>query len=173
MKTHWNYRFRPLSLSIFFFLVMPILIQAEEGKAGVIKNGSKVSIEYTLVLEDGTVINSNVGQEPLIYTQGEKQILPALERELVGLRTDDTKKVKLSPEEAYGPVHPDLFKEVEPEVIPEDARQEGLLLEVRGADEKTLTARVHEVHKDKIILDFNHPLAGKTLQFDVHVTDVQ
>jgi FKBP-type peptidyl-prolyl cis-trans isomerase len=72
----------------------------------VVKDGSTVSIEYTLKLDDGSTADTNVGGEPLVYVQGEQQILPALEDKLAGMKADESRTVVLSPEEGYGPGPP-------------------------------------------------------------------
>jgi|GEM_PF-6251319 len=80
---------------------------------GAIKDGSKVSIEYTLKLNDGSLVDSNAGKDPLTYTQGGGQILPALEKQLAGLKVGDTKNVQLTAAEGYGEVDPKAFREVD------------------------------------------------------------
>jgi FKBP-type peptidyl-prolyl cis-trans isomerase 2 len=138
-----------------------------------IKNGSRVSIEYTLTLDDDSVADTNVGGDPLVYEHGAGQILPALEAQLEGLSVDDTRQIKLSAAEGYGPVHGELFQTIKPELLPEDARQVGtrLVSEDENGDKKHL--RVHEVHADKIVLDFNHELAGRALLFDVKILAIE
>ena len=137
-----------------------------------IKNGSTVSIEYTLSLDDGTQVDGNVGADPLVYTQGGGEILPSLELALEGLEPEDMKKVKLSPDQGYGPMDENAFHSVSPDRIPEEARQEGALLMASGDQGQQRPIRVHEIHDDRIILDFNHPLAGQNLNFDVRIIAV-
>ena len=146
---------------------------AEDEETKVIEDGSSVSIEYTLKLDDGTTADSNEGQDPLTYTQGSSQILPALEEALLGHAVGDTKEVKLTAEQGYGPVNPEAFQEVELEMVPEDARTEGVTLVATGPDGQQQPIRVHEVREETIILDFNHPLAGQALNFDVKVLAIE
>ena len=138
-----------------------------------IKSGSRVSLEYTLTLDDGTVADTNVGENPLVYQHGGGQILPALEAQLEGLEADATKEIKISAVEGYGPVHSELFQTIKPELLPEEARQVGtrLISEDENGQKKHL--RVHEVHADKVVLDFNHELAGQDLSFDVKVLGIE
>lgn len=147
---------------------------AGEGQeeAKMITDGSHVSIEYTLTLADGTVVDTNKGQDPLTYTQGGGQILPALEKELAGLKVSDSKNVKLSAADGYGEIDPKAFQEVEIDRIPEDARKVGALLVAGGPGGEQRPIRVAEVHEDKVLLDFNHPLAGQALVFDVTIVGV-
>ncbi|MEQ8765783.1 MAG: peptidylprolyl isomerase [Planctomycetota bacterium] len=138
-----------------------------------IQEGSKVSLEYTLKLDDGTTADTNVGGEPLKYQHGAGEILPALEEKLAGLGTDETKTVTLPPEHGYGPVDPSAFQEVAPDVIPEEARQVDARLVAQDASGAQRPVRVDQVHDDKIVLDLNHPLAGRTLHFEVKILAVE
>ncbi len=134
-----------------------------------IKDGSKVSIEYTLTLDDGSKVDTNVGQDPLVYTQGEGEIIPGLEKAMVGLGAGDTKSVRVEAKDGYGESSPDALKEIDAEQVPEDARQEGAMLTAQG---HAAPIRVSEIRGDKIILDFNHPLAGKDLNFAVKILSI-
>lgn len=162
-----------VALSALFLYLSSGVLHAEEKQ--VITEGSKVSLEYTLALDSGEVIggNSGDGQEPLVYTQGNSEILPALEAELNGLAEGDQKQVTLEPGEAYGEVNPQAFQEVPLEQIPENARRPDQLLIMQDQQGNKQQIRVAEVREDSALLDLNHPLAGKTLHFDVKIVDVQ
>jgi FKBP-type peptidyl-prolyl cis-trans isomerase SlyD len=137
-----------------------------------VEDGKLVSIEYTLRLDDQSVVESNVGQEPLQYTQGSHEIIPGLEQALAGLNVGDTRQVTVSAEDAYGPVDPEGFHEVDKQVVPEGVQVGAILVATDpGGEERHL--RVHEVRENSIIVDMNHPLAGKTLVFDVKVLAVE
>ena len=136
-------------------------------------DGKRVSLEYTLTLEDQTVIDTNVGKTPLVYTHGTQQIVPGLEKQLAGLKTGDTKKVEVSPEEGYGEADPNRFQEVPTENIPEEARSVGKKLQGQGPDGQLMFAQVTEVKEKTVIVDLNHPLAGKKLFFDVKVLKIE
>lgn len=137
-----------------------------------IENGKQVAIEYSVFSDDNTQIDSNVGKDPLIFLFGAHQILPALEEALRGLEVGDNKEVTLIPEHAYGDVNPHAFKKVAAKLIPEDLRFEGALLVVSDEQFGEMLIRVDSVQGEEVILDFNHPLAGKTLKFDVKVLDI-
>ena len=138
-----------------------------------IEEGSTVSIEYTLTLDDGTTADTNVGDDPLVYSQGRQEILPALEEALVGLEIGDTKTVSLTAEEGYGVVDPEGFQEVTPDLVPDDARTVGTMLVASDGEGNEQPIRVHEVGEDKIVLDFNHPLAGQALTFDIKIVAIE
>jgi FKBP-type peptidyl-prolyl cis-trans isomerase 2 len=157
---------------MFSVTLVPMAALAEE-EAKAITSGSKVGIEYTLKLADGTTADSNVGGEPLVYTSGDEMILPALEAALMGLEKGDSKELTLAPEDAYGPVRPELEREIPTEKIPEDGRHEGAVLMSEGPNGQAALVRVKEVKEDVILLDLNHPLAGQALHFDVKVLSVE
>ena len=138
-----------------------------------IGDGKLVSLEYTLTLEDKTVFDTNVGKDPLIYTHGTKQLIPGLEKRIVGLKVGDTKKVEIPPEEGYGPVDPNRFQEVPKENIPEQALGVGKKLQGRGPDGQMIFAQVTEVKDKTVIVNMNHPLAGQKLFFDVKVLKIE
>jgi FKBP-type peptidyl-prolyl cis-trans isomerase 2 len=138
-----------------------------------IKDGSRVSFEYTVSDETGNVIDSNKGEQPVTYTQGQQQIISSLEQGLSGMTVYEEKSIRLKPEEAYGPINPGGFKEVPKSEIPAAGQKVGAVLSARGTTGEDVVIRVSEVKDDTVVLDFNHPLAGKTLKFDVKVIDIQ
>lgn len=153
-------------------LIFAAPLQAQED-ALVIQDGSTVSIEYTLKLTDGSTADSNVGGEPLVYVQGEQQILPALEAQLLGMKADESREVTLTPEEGYGPVQPEGFQTVPLDIIPEDARHEGARLMGQGPQGEPIHAKVTEINEDSAVVDLNHPLAGETLHFAVRIVSIE
>ncbi|MDD5559638.1 peptidylprolyl isomerase [Candidatus Methylomirabilis sp.] len=138
-----------------------------------IQNGSTVKLEYRLSDEKGAVLDTNEGQEPLIYTQGQGQIIPGLEKALNGLRVGDTKHVVVKPDEAYGPIRPEAFVEIPKERIPEKMQTVGAHLVAQTKDGQPMHAFVKEVKEKTVVLDTNHPLAGKALTFDVKIVEVE
>lgn len=138
-----------------------------------IEKGKQVGIEYSVYLEDGMKVDSNEGENPLTFLQGSGQILPSLEEALNGMEEGQNKKVELTPEKSYGYVDPEAFKEVDSAVIPDNLRYKGALLGVQDQNGEQYLVRVHEVAEEKTVIDFNHPLAGHTLTFDIKVISVQ
>jgi FKBP-type peptidyl-prolyl cis-trans isomerase SlyD len=134
-----------------------------------LENGQKISLEYTVFLEDGTKIDSNIGEPPLVFVLGAHQVFPALELSLIGMDIGDVKQITLKPEEAYGPIISDAYREVSLETLPETYRQVGAVLGIQDPSGGVYPIRVHEIKDQKAVLDFNHPLAGKSLRFDLKV----
>lgn len=130
-----------------------------------------VSLHYTLRLDDQKVIDSSAENGPLEFIQGRSQIIPGLERALYGMEVGDVMDVKIAPADAYGELDPDAFQSVPLDVFPEGlALTQGMGLRMR--DEETgevVHAFVAEMLPDKVLLTFNHPLAGEELFFHVQV----
>ncbi len=137
-----------------------------------IEKGSSVQLEYALKDEAGAVLDSNKGRDPLRYTHGARQIIPGLERELVGLHQGDEKRVTVKPEDAYGAQNPAAQAEVPKAAIPAAALKIGARLLARNPAGEARPVVVKEIREQTVVLDLNHPLAGKTLFFDVKVLDV-
>ena len=148
--------------------------QSQEKPAGpAIQNGSKVQLEYTLKDGTGAVLESNKGQDPLTYTQGEDQIIPALEKALNGMHAGDQKEVTVAPADGYGELDPKAVTEVPKELLPPGSLTVGAELVAQSRGGGSRLVRVKEVKEKTVIIDLNHPLAGKTLRFDVKVLDVE
>jgi FKBP-type peptidyl-prolyl cis-trans isomerase SlyD len=145
---------------------------AQTPPARTVENGSNVSIEYTLKDEGGQVLDTNKGKSPLTFTQGQQQIIPGLERELVGMHAGEEKKVVVKPEDGYGPVMPNAQTEVPKDSVPKEGLKVGTPLMARSGSGETRPVVVKEIKENTVVLDLNHPLAGKTLFFDVKVLGV-
>ncbi|MBI1941279.1 MAG: peptidylprolyl isomerase [Acidobacteria bacterium] len=138
-----------------------------------VSTGKEVSIEYTLKLADQSVVDTNVGAEPLTYTHGTKQIIPGLEKALEGMAVGESKQVEVAPEESYGVPDASAYREVRKDHVPPEAMHVGAQLQGRSQSGDVVQARVAMLKEETVILDFNHPLAGKTLYVDVKVLNVQ
>lgn len=148
--------------------------QAPAPTPAAVQNGSTVSLEYTLKDEGGQVLDTNKGATPLVFVQGQRQIISGLERELVGMRPGEEKKVVVSPEDGgYGPVVPGAQQEVPKDAIPKEGLKVGTQLTARSGSGEARPVTVKEIKETTVVLDFNHPLAGKTLFFDVKILGVQ
>ena len=149
-------------------------VSAQTEKGGnVVRGGATVSLEYTLSGEDGNVIESNKGNEPLKYTHGQNEMIRGLEKELAGMKVGGTKQVRVKPEDAYGPVDPTAFREVPKEELPPEALKVGTTLTARDERGQTARVKVHQIKEKTLVMDMNHPLAGKTLTFDVKILDIK
>lgn len=137
-----------------------------------IQNGSKVTMHYKLTV-DGETIDTSEGKDPLQYVQGEGQIIPGLEKELEGLDKGAKKQVAIPPESGYGHHDPAAMQKVSRSSFA-DADNLKVGSTVRGqAGDQMFMAVVTAITTDEITLDMNHPLAGKTLNFDIEVVNVE
>jgi FKBP-type peptidyl-prolyl cis-trans isomerase SlyD len=139
----------------------------------VVQDGQIVSLEYTLKVKD-EVLDSSKGEEPLEFLQGVGNIIPGLERALYGMKLGDSKTVVVSPEDAYGAFNDEAFTSVPRADFPEDiALEKGTELNVTDEDGEEATAYVDSFDDQSVRLDFNHPLAGAELHFDVKVVGLR
>ncbi len=136
-----------------------------------IKKGSKVKFDYTLTV-DGKVQDTSSGRGPLEYTHGAGQIIQGLEEVLEAMNVGDKKTVEIKAEKAYGPVLEQAIKRVPKEAIMNaDQLKIGDMVGASNAGH-TFRAVVKEISDKEITLDFNHPLAGKDLTFEVEIKEI-
>lgn len=133
---------------------------------------STVSVNYTGRLEDGTVFDSslNPGREPLSATLGQGSLIPGFEKGLLGMSIGESKTVNIPCTDAYGELNEQLVAEVPKDRVPEDVT-EGQMLQTM-TQQGPMNVVVKEVKEDVVILDANHPLAGKDLIFDLEVVSI-
>ena len=138
-----------------------------------IENGKKVQFHYTLTVDE-QVVQTSEGQQPLFYTHGSGEIIPGLASELEGMNAGEEKSVVVSAESAYGKVNPDAFKELPKSSLPDGLDPEkDMMLQAHSPEGKEILVRISDVKEESIIIDLNHPLAGKDLKFDVKVVSVE
>ena len=138
-----------------------------------VQSDQVVSMEYTLKV-DGEVIDTSEGQEPLDFLAGHHNVILGLENEMLGMKVGDSKQVILSPANGYGEYDDQAFTEVERSEFPDDVPiKPGLEMHLTDDDGEPVYARVASVNGDRVRLDFNHPLAGKELHFNVKVVGLR
>lgn len=166
---------RTLKLAATFVALAASTVFAQTpAPAPSVQNGSTVMLEYTLKSDGGEVLDSNKGGKPLVFVQGQQQIISGLERELVGMRPGEEKKVVVKAEDGgYGPVVPGAQQEVPKDAIPKEGLTVGTVLTARSGSGETRPVVVKEIKENTVVIDYNHPLAGRTLHFDVKVLSVQ
>lgn len=136
--------------------------------------GCEVGLDYVMRLEDGRVLDASSPHAPLRYVHGEGQIFRSLERALEGLEEGARRQIVLPPEEAFGEHDPAGIDTVPRRAFPEDVELErGQELMLQGPDGDVIPFSIVEVQGDQVVIDLNHPLAGKTLHFDVTVREVR
>lgn len=136
-----------------------------------VSNGKVISLEYTVKLENDQVVDTNVGKEPLTYTQGTNQIIPGVEAAVEGLEIGQAKQAVVPPTAGYGERDPNALHEISKEKVPENITV-GTQLHGKDANGRDVRPIVSAINEDTVLLDFNHPLAGKTLYFDLKVVNI-
>ena len=139
-------------------------------------HGDTVRIHYTGTVSDGTVFDSAVcgGRVPLAVTLGAGDAIPGVEEALIGMTVGEQKTVTVPPEKAYGEYNPNIVIEYPRESIPGDMELfVGQQLKITTQNDKSFIGRVHEIRDDNVVLDGNHPLAGKALKFDLELVDIE
>ena len=138
-----------------------------------IAQNAVAAFHYTLTDDQNEVIDSSAGRDPLTYLHGSSQIVPGLEKQMEGRSVGDKFSVDVAPEEGYGVHHPELMQEVPREAFQgvEDI-QPGMQFQGRGPQGE-INVTVSKIEDDKVFIDGNHPLAGKTLHFAIEVTAVR
>lgn len=157
-------------------LLMATLLAADSGfpkdpsteTAPTIADGMKVTLDYTLILPDQTVLESTVGQEPISYLHGNREILPGLEKAMTGMKAGEKKRITLSPDEAYGPYDEKKKVTVSKDQVPPDSKVGTRLRSPDGRE-----AKIVAMEGNSVVVDLNHPLAGKPLVFEVKIVKVE
>lgn len=138
-----------------------------------VKSGDKIKVHYTGKLEDGTVFDSSKGRQPLEFNVGLGQVIPGFEKGVMGMEIGDSKTVVIPPEQAYGNVREELIADVNKGDFPDNIEPEiGKKLQIEQDDGSKLHVTITRVGDEKVTLDANHPLAGKTLTFDIELLEI-
>ena len=151
--------------------------------------GSVVLVDYVGTLDNGDMFDTSVKEEaekaniynaqrnytPLRVVVGQKQVIPGFEEALMGMKVGDSKTVALSPEKAYGQVNENLIQKVPIDMFKKSGMQPevGTMVQFQSRDGRPVSALIQEVKEDSVLVDMNHPLAGKTLNFKLTVNQIQ
>jgi len=135
-----------------------------------VKSGDKIKVHYTGKLEDGQVFDSSRNREPFEFTVGSGNVIPGFEAGVIGMEVGQEKSITIQPEHGYGQRRDELVAEVTKDVFPENIKPEiGQHLQMEQANGEAINVVISNIDGDKVTLDANHPLAGKTLIFDVEL----
>jgi FKBP-type peptidyl-prolyl cis-trans isomerase 2 len=137
-----------------------------------IENGKVVSVHYVGKFTDGEVFDSSEGREPLQFEVGSGQLIPGFESAIIGKVVGDKVTANITPEEGYGLVREDLIVSVPLDKMPGDV-EVGQALEAQGDNGQSAQVFVKEINEDTVVIDGNHPLAGKDLVFEIEVVEIQ
>lgn len=134
---------------------------------------STVKVHYTGKLADGEVFDTSDGKEPIEFTLGQGQLIPGFEKGLIDMKLNEKKTINMTKDEAYGEVNETLIQEVKKTDLPQDMEPKvGMGLVSKSPDGQEINLMVVEVKEETIVIDGNHPLAGRDLIFDLEVVEI-
>lgn len=143
------------------------------GKKTIAKEGRAVQVHYKGTFEDGTIFDSSYDRgETIGFTVGAGEMIPGFDAAVNGMKVGETKTVVIEPEMAYGDHNPEGIQAVPKGSFPEDFEfEQGLVIEgnVQG---QPVRGVINQVEEEVVVIDFNHPMAGKNLNFDIELVNV-
>lgn len=135
---------------------------------------TRVELNFALKLEDGQVVDSNFDRPPVSFEVGDGKLLPGFESRLFGLSAGDEASFELSANDAFGPHNEDNIQRFDIEQFANsDELEPGLVLNFTDAAKGEVPGVIKAINDDQVEVDFNHPLAGRTLLFDVKIHKVE
>jgi peptidylprolyl isomerase len=138
-----------------------------------VKTGDAIRVHYNGRLENGEMFDSSEGREPMAFTVGKGQLIKGFEDAVIGMAEGETKTVTISPDDAYGDKKDDAYVELPKDKKPEDLELElGMQIRLVDPQGQTHIGLVDAILDEVVRIDLNHPLAGKTLVFDIHVVGI-
>jgi peptidylprolyl isomerase len=159
-------------MTIPLFLQQQILKSKEQGMT-LAKNGDTVTVHYTGTLADGSIFDSTAGEEPMVFTLGDGELIEGFEEAILNMSVGEKKTVTLAPEKAYGERDEEMVIEVPRTEMPADLDLEvGDELEVTDEDDEPMLVTVSQLSEETVTLDGNPPLAGETLTFEIELVAI-
>lgn len=159
-----------------FLLILDTFVSDQDSKVRLdmtlsVDSGTIVTLHFALVLEDGHVIDSNFEAKAATFTVGDGNLLPGFESSLMGLVGGDEREFTIAPENAFGQHNPQNVQEVDRSNFDQKEIEVGAMFSFQNGDGE-LPGVIVEINDDRALIDFNHPLAGKNIIFQVHIIDV-
>jgi FKBP-type peptidyl-prolyl cis-trans isomerase SlpA len=140
----------------------------------VIEPNTRITLNFSLALETGEEVDSNFGQDPVSFVMGDGSLLPGFERRLLGMRAGDEAEFRIPSEEGFGDPQDDNIQEISRREFDEGASLEpGMLFSFADAAGGEVPGMIAAVGEDKVTVDFNHPLSGRTIHFRVRIARVE
>ena len=141
-----------------------------------VKDKDKVTLDYEGKLESGEIFDTSKHEEhshPLTFVVGEGQVIPGFEKAVLGMNVDEEKEFEIEPDDAYGMPDDRLFQEVPRNVLPSEPEPQIGMTLVMQTPQGNIPVMISEVKTDSVILNLNHPLAGKKLIFKIKVLKIE
>lgn len=138
-----------------------------------VAQNSRIKLHYICKSARGKILESTTGEGPVEFTVGDGQMIPGIEKAVEGMSEGETQSLVLEAAEAYGELNEDLLQEVQKSDFPEGTTfRKGMMFGSENENGEEMVLRIHKVNQETVILDANHPYAGKKLQFDIQVTEI-
>lgn len=142
-----------------------------------IKNGDSISLDYEGKLEDGTVFDSSKHGDhshPLEFTIGKNMVIPGFEKAVLGLKVGDEKTFKIPASEAYGECQEELKQKIPKDAFPKDQEiKAGMVILLNAPNGEQFPVKIDSVTENEVVVDLNHPLAGKDLIFNIKILEIK
>ncbi len=140
----------------------------------IVKENDTVEVHYKGTYDDGTVFDSSKGKDPLKFAVGTGKVIPGFDNAIIGMKKDNKKSISLEPADAYGVydekmIFPMPISQIGEEISPEV----GMQLKMVTQEGHAVIVVVKEIAEESLILDANHPMAGKKLNFDLHLVNIE
>ena len=138
-----------------------------------VKKGDKVKVDYVGKFEDGMVFDDSAKHgKPLEFEVGAGQVIPGFDNAVMGMKKGEKKAVEIEPKDAYGEHHAEMIMKVPRDMLPKDKEPKpGMMMVVGTPDGKRFPAVINEVGEKEMVIDLNHPLAGKKLKFEITLVE--
>lgn len=137
-----------------------------------VQKNSIISIHYTAKNARGKILDTTVGKGAVEFVVGSNKMIPGINEAVLGMKEGEIKSIHLTVEKAYGEVNPDLQQEVSKSDLPEMNFRKGQKLMSENEDGSELPLTVFKVLKNSVVLDANHPLAGKELDYSIQIVEI-
>ena len=139
-----------------------------------VKANNTVKVHYTGKLADGQVFDTSEGKEPIEFVLGQGRLIPGFEQGLIDMKLNEKKTISIAKEEAYGEVNEQLIQEIERANLPQDMEPKvGMGLVSKSPEGQEMNLMIIEVKEESVVIDGNHPLAGRDLVFDLEVVEIK
>ncbi|HDP69973.1 MAG TPA: peptidylprolyl isomerase [Actinobacteria bacterium] len=138
-----------------------------------VKKGDTVFVHYSGKLEDGMEFDSSEGRDPLAFEVGSGQVVLGFDEAVIGMEEGEKKDVTISPENGYGEYKQELMKDFSRSMLGTNQVTEGQTVQLQTPDDQVVSATVYKLSDDVVTFDFNHPLAGKTLCFEIELVGIK
>ena len=136
--------------------------------------GCEVTMHFSLKLEDGTVADSTIGHDPIEFIMGDGSLIEGLELALYGLKKSDKQLLSIDPREAFGFPDEESIHKMSRSEFPDDMNiEEGMIIEFDTPSGERVPGALKTIKEDSVVVDFNHPLAGHVITFDVEIIDIK